>query len=116
LVATERGREIPVSGADDIELDPSLPANGVVGSMAVDAASGTAPTSPTEAIRGDAAIAEALAAGRIDSVAARELLLAEVAAEQLPADASAESIARLTAALRELLADDPSLARLLARA
>jgi hypothetical protein len=105
-----------VSGSDDIELDPSLPSSAVAATAAVDAATGTAPTSPTEAIRGDAAIAEALAAGRIDSIAARELLLAEVVAEQLPADASAESIASLTAALRELLADDPTFARLLARA
>lgn len=105
-----------MSGTDDIELDPSLPSSAVTASTAIDAASGTAPTSPSEAIHGDAAIAEALASGRIDSIAARELLLAEVAAEQLPADASAESIARLTSALRELLGDDPSLARLLARA
>jgi hypothetical protein len=104
-----------VSGTDDIDLDPSLPSSAIGASTAVESASGTASTGPSEAIRGDAAIAEALAAGRIDSVAARELLLAEVVAEQLPVDSSAESIARLTSALRELLADDPMLARLLAR-
>jgi hypothetical protein len=103
-----------MSGTDDI--DPSLPTAALTGSEAVDAASASAAASPSAAIHGDTAIAEALAAGRIDSVAAQELLLAEVVGEQLPASASAESIARLTAQLRELLADDPTLARLLARA
>jgi hypothetical protein len=104
-----------MSGASDIDIDPSAALAGPDASTAVEGASASTAASPSEAIRGDAAIAEALAAGRIDSVAAQELLLAEVVAE-LPVDASAESITRLTSQLRELLADDPTLARLLARA
>lgn len=104
-----------MSGTSDIDIDPSLPTAGVSGPSTVDAASASAAAAPSEAVRGDAAIAEALAAGRIDSVAAQELLLAEVVAD-LPTRVSPESIARLTAQLRELLADDPTLARLLARA
>ncbi len=101
-----------MSRADDI--DPSLPANAIAGSATIEASSASASTGASEAIgRADAAIAEALATGRIDSIQAQELLLAEVVAEQLPASASPESIAGLTSQLRELLADDPTLARLL---
>ncbi len=104
-----------MSGADDIDISPSLPSGALTSTTAVEGVLENPALEPSAAIRGDAAIAEALATGQIDSVAARELLLAEVVAEQLPQSASPESIQRLGAELRELLADDPTIERLLGR-
>lgn len=104
-----------MSGADDIDqAGLPLAAGAVAGSSALEATAASDATSPSAAISGDAAIAEALAAGRIDAAKASELLLAEVVAEQI-AGANPDSLERVRSTLRDLLDDDPTLARLLAR-
>jgi hypothetical protein len=98
-----------MSEGDDIDV----PAAGAVAAAGgVDALTASAATSPTTAISGDAALAEALASGRIDAAAASELLIAEVVAEQL-GPANPDTLAHVSEALQTLLADDPTLARLL---
>lgn len=107
-----------MSEGDDIDVPASGPraleTAAVADSAAVDALAASAATSPTTPISGDAAIAEALASGRIDAVAASERLIDEVVAEQL-AGATPDTLERVGEALRGLLADDPTLGRLLRR-
>ena len=104
---------------DEIQLDPKLSTATVTHPEAGAEVSEVAqadPADPAGAIAEvgeDAAIAEALASGALDPAAARERLILEVAREQLP-DASPEAVAALAAEMSQLLADDPTLADLLA--
>ena len=98
-----------MSSSDPIALDPK-----VVGASKADEAQAVAPAdaivaaSTTEAT---SAIAQALASGQIDAVAAQELLIDQIVAE-LPGDPAA--LQEVRQKIAELLADDPTLARLLA--
>jgi hypothetical protein len=97
-----------MSSSDEIKLEPKVPgaakpdeAQAVVAPEAIVAGS-------TEAT---SAIAHALASGQIDAVAAQQLLIDQIVAE-LPGDAA--ELQRVRQKITELLADDPTLARLLA--
>lgn len=96
-----------MSSSDEIELDPQVPgaakaepAQSVTGAEAIVAAA-------TEAT---SAIAQALASGQIDAVAAQQLLIDQIVAEM---PGSPAELARIREKLTELLSDDPTLARLL---
>jgi hypothetical protein len=85
-------------------------AEGVEG---VEAADRAAPTEGASATASTDAIAEALGAGRIDAEQARAQLIDEALRAQLPAGADPALVEELRAELSALLADDPTLARLL---
>jgi hypothetical protein len=96
-----------MSSSDEIELEPKVPgaakpdeAQAVVAAEAIVAGS-------TEAT---GAIAQALASGKIDAVTAQQLLIDQIVAE-LPGDAA--RLQQVRQKIIELLADDPTLARLL---
>ena len=103
--------------SDEVELDPALGAKvspagsvaGVAGSEAATAAGAVEGVAPNMS----AEIAAALASGRVDPARAQELLIDQIAREQLPAGASAEDLAALRGELQTLLGGDPTLARLL---
>jgi hypothetical protein len=98
-----------MSSSDPIELDPKVP-----GPAKADAADGAAPTDAIVAAgttEAAGAIAQALASGTIDAVAAQQLLIDQIVAE-LPGDAA--NLQEVRQKITELLADDPTLARLLA--
>ncbi len=101
--------DVPAAGTRPLAAAETV---AVGASEGVDALTASAATSPVTAISGDAALAEALASGAIDAAAASELLIAEVVAEQL-GPANPDTLANVGEALRTLLADDPTLARLL---
>lgn len=108
-----------MSGADEIDPDVKLPvaiggsesataiapAEGVEGA---DAASEIA----ASAIADNRAIAEALASGALDPVAAQQLLIDQAVAE-LPSNVAPEQLERLRVELATLLDGDPTLAALL---
>lgn len=102
-------------GSDEIELEPGL---GAAQGAALEASkpleSATALESPTApaGVGGDVEIARALAAGQLQPAEARNLLIEQVLAEQLPGLAP-DARARLEAELGALLDGDPSLSSLL---
>jgi hypothetical protein len=107
-----------MSHGDDIDLDGKLPL-GIAASDPTPAAAGiaaieggVAATETVSSVAANQAIAEAIAAGTLDPVAAQALLLDQVLAEQLPALAAAE-LDPVRDELLELLTDDPTLTRLL---
>jgi hypothetical protein len=97
-----------MSSSDPIELDPKVP-----GAAKADEAQAVAPAdavvaaSTTEAT---SAIAQALASGQIDAVTAQQLLIDQIVSE-LPGDPA--ELQQVRQKITELLADDPTLARLL---
>lgn len=99
--------EREMSSSDEIELDPKVPA-----AAKADEAQGVSAAEAVVAYttEGTAAIAQALASGQIDPVAAQQLLIDQIVAE-LPG--SAAELQRVREKIAELLADDPTLARLL---
>ncbi|PRP92466.1 hypothetical protein ENSA5_48840 [Enhygromyxa salina] len=103
-----------MSSSDEIDLDPKVPGAAAVGGPSaanpVGATHGVEAPASTQA---SAEIAEALASGRIDALAAQELLIDQVLAEQLPADLPPAQLERLRAELAALLSEDPNLASLL---
>ena len=102
-----------VSGSDEINLDAKPGA--VAGSDAASAAAGLEASGSidgTAATAANRAIAEGLASGAIDPVAAQQLLIDQVLAEQSPGLAP-EQIERLRGELAALLDGDPALASIL---
>jgi hypothetical protein len=103
-----------VSGSDEIDFDAKPSAVG--GS---DAAAGAAGVDGSRSIDGSAAavanraIAEGLASGAIDPVAAQQLLIDQVLAEQPPGLAP-EQLERLRGEIAALLESDPALTAFLA--
>lgn len=98
-----------MSSSDPIELDPK-----VSSATQADEAEAVAPTDAIVApgtSEATSAIAQALASGQIDAVAAQQLLIDQIVAE-LPGDPAA--LQQVRQKITELLADDPTLARLLA--
>ena len=94
-----------MSNSDEIEFDPKTPAvDGTTPTPAIDA---TVASSEAQAVT---EIAAAIASGQLDAAAAQQLLIDRVLAGQFPDVADLEP---LRARLAELLADDPTLARLL---
>ena len=99
-----------MSSSDEIELGPTGPAGKPDEAPAVTAADAIV-TSATEAsLSSSEAIAQALASGQIDAVAAQQLLIDQIVAE-LPG--SPAELARIRQKVAEMLSDDPTLARLL---
>ena len=88
-------------------VDRAEAADEVARPEAIDPAAETAPASGTDAI------AEALAAGRIDPAAARAQLIDEALAASLPPGSDPALIADLRAEIEAALAADPTLDRLL---
>jgi hypothetical protein len=102
-----------MSSSDEIDLDPKL--SGAVAAPALDAAQAVASVgevAPTEAPQ-SIDVAEALSSGRIDALAAQQLLIDQVIAEQLPPDLPPAQLERLRVEIASLLADDPTLHGLL---
>jgi hypothetical protein len=102
-----------MSSSDEIEFDPKVPGAGKADeAQAVVAAEGivASTTEATSSIGSASAIAQALASGQIDAVTAQQLLIDQIVAE-LPGDAT--ELQRVRQKIAELLADDPTLARLL---
>jgi Ni,Fe-hydrogenase I small subunit len=98
-----------MSSSDPIELDPKVPGAGKADeAQAVAPADAIVAAGTTEAT---SAIAHALASGQIDAVAAQQLLIDQIVAE-LPGDPA--ELEQVRQKITELLADDPTLARLLA--
>jgi hypothetical protein len=103
---------------DEIDLDAKVPqaASGPIGGS-------EAPSEITKAAAIEAhaeveaasnrAIAEGLASGALDPVAAQQLLIDQVLVEQLPPDLAPEQLERLRGELAALLQGDPTLAGLL---
>jgi hypothetical protein len=91
-------------------IDHAAGAEGVEGAAG---ASAVDPAGEATAVRGPDAIAEALAAGRIDPAAARALLIDEAVAAALPPGADPAMAAELRAEIEAVLAADPTLERLL---
>ncbi|KIG12431.1 hypothetical protein DB30_01466 [Enhygromyxa salina] len=102
-----------MSSSDEIDLDPKL--SGAAAAPALDAAkavAGASEVAPSEALEG-IDVAEALSSGRIDAVAAQQLLIDQVLAEQFPADLEPAQLERLRGEITALLANDPALLGLL---
>jgi hypothetical protein len=102
-----------MSSSDEINLDPKL--SGAAAAPTVDAAkavAGAGEVVPSQALEG-VDVAEALSSGRIDAIAAQQLLIDQVLAEQLPTDLAPAQLERLRGELASLLADDPALLGLL---
>jgi Ni,Fe-hydrogenase I small subunit len=98
-----------MSSSDPIELDPKVSRTAVADeAQAVAPADAVVAASTTEAT---SAIAHALASGQIDAVAAQQLLIDQIVAE-LPGDPA--ELEQVRQKITEMLADDPTLARLLA--
>lgn len=110
-----------MSSSDEIDLDAKVPgmAAGLEGAQApseVTSGAGVneiAGTMSTDALAANRAIAEGLASGALDPVAAQQLLIEQVLAEQLPPGVAPEQIERLRVELAALLESDPALANLL---
>jgi hypothetical protein len=107
-----------MSHGDEIDLDAKLPL-GIAASDPTPAAAGVtaieggvAATQTVSSVAANQAIVEAIATGTLDPVAAQALLLDQVLAEQLP-DLAADELDHVRDELTQLLADDPTLARLL---
>lgn len=102
-----------MSSSDEIDLDPKLSgaaaAPALDAAKAVTAASEVAPSQATQGID----LAEALSSGRIDALAAQELMIDQVLAEQFPPDLAPAQLERLRGEIASLLADDPTLRSLL---
>ena len=92
--------------------DPAAPVQGPEAATPTEAASGV---DPAAALGSDTldALTEALASGAISPVEAKAQLIDQVVASQLPADADPAVIEAVRAQVSDLLADDPTLARLL---
>ncbi len=94
--------------------DPAAPVQGPEAATPTEAASGVDPAAALgSATLGLDALTEALASGAISPVEAKAQLIDQVVASQLPADADPAVIEAVRAQVSDLLADDPTLARLL---
>ncbi|HLT38990.1 MAG TPA: hypothetical protein VK034_22055 [Enhygromyxa sp.] len=106
-----------MSSSDEIDLDAKLP--GALGTEAAAEIASAAGIEGPSAVDGPAeaaanrAIAEGLASGALDPVAAQQLLIDQVLAEQLPPDIAPEQLERLRGELAALLQGDPALLGLL---
>lgn len=106
-----------MSSSDEIDLDTKLP-GAVLGSDGAAEIAKTAAVEPQATVEAataasNRAIAEGLATGALDPVAAQQLLIDRVLAEQLPADLPPEQIERIRGELAALLEGDPNLFSLL---
>jgi hypothetical protein len=97
-----------MSSSNEIELEPKVPGAGKPEEAQAVVAAEAIVAGSTE---GTSAIAQALASGQIDAVAAQQLLIDQIVAE-LPGDVA--QLQQVKQKIAELLADDPTLARLLA--
>lgn len=105
-----------MSSSDEIDLNAKLPgalggAGEIAGAAGVETNGVEGPAAAT--IAANRAIAEALASGALDPVAAQQLLIDQVLAEQLPPDIAPEQLERLRGELAALLQGDPALLGLL---
>jgi hypothetical protein len=106
-----------MSSSDEIKLDVPGAIAGADAASEVSGLEGAASLEGSGAIDQAAAatraIAEGLASGAIDPVAAQQLLIDQVLAEQLGRDVAPEQLERLRGELAALLEADPALAALL---
>ncbi|MFO7564432.1 MAG: hypothetical protein R6X02_17430 [Enhygromyxa sp.] len=104
-----------MSSSDEIDLDAKL--SGALGSEAAGEIARTAAVGGQAAVEevaaSNQAIAEGLASGALDPVAAQQLLIDQVLVEQLPPDIAPEQLERLRGELAALLQADPALLGLL---
>ncbi|MEM6290265.1 MAG: hypothetical protein AAGA54_03340 [Myxococcota bacterium] len=94
--------------------DPAAPVQGPEAAASTEAAAAVdrAAAPGTDPLGLDA-LTEALASGAISPVEAKAQLIDQVVASQLPADADPAVIEAVRAQVGDLLADDPTIARLL---
>jgi len=103
-----------MSGGKELDLDVSRvsSASPAEAPKSAEATSAAASVGSGEAAGVDE-IARALAAGEIDPAQAQQMLIDQVTAEQLPADASPELVESVRSEVAALLAEDPTLQALL---
>jgi hypothetical protein len=104
-----------MSSSDEIDFDAKL-AGAISGGEAVEGVERGANVEASGAIEepsANRAIAEGLASGALDPVAAQQLLIEQVLLEQLPPDLAPEQLERLRGELAALLEADPALSGLL---